>query len=374
MRLSVRALAIVFVGGIVLIGTVVFLVPLSSRKPLSNDVSSTGSSSSAGSAAGSMMVDNTDDRRAYLQSMNSFVAEHPQDVKPGVMAAKRQSQGLPNQPVPAQLKDIHPSKIAIVQFDTRPLNSKLEDYWSVSAAHNKNYCQKHGHIFLYYSLRDKEKCMAADGKTVLADPWCKVKAMVKADEQYPHIQAFVYMDSDAVLDHRFDKQPLQNLLGQMQDKLQWDHRSKPTVFNQDGPCWWCDLVESKGYSTCLNAGTVVWVRHQRSQATLRAWWQAALDPYSGNPIRRAFRTKWPWEQDRQMALFNRTPEHIQVASQPDQMHMDMRAGHNDWCLSHLARSGCFISHYCEGKHSKLKMRERYLPESLPDEGLSSLYL
>lgn len=31
---------------------------------------------------------------------------------------------------------------------------------------------------------------------------------------------------------------------------------------------------------------------------------------------RKFRIKWPWEQDRQMAVYNRTPDSIQIASDP----------------------------------------------------------
>lgn len=60
-----------------------------------------------------------------------------------------------------------------------------------------------------------------------------------------------------------------------------------------------------------------------------------------NAIRlcRKFRIKWPWEQDRQMAIYNRSSDLIQLASQPDQPMMDMRAGIKDWCLSHLPGSG-----------------------------------
>jgi hypothetical protein len=50
----------------------------------------------------------------------------------------------------------------------------------------------------------------------------------------------------------------------MQEKLNWDPNKKPVVFNQDGNCWWCDLVKKVGYPTCLNAGTVGWYRHELS--------------------------------------------------------------------------------------------------------------
>ncbi len=355
-KTSIRVVALSFVVGIMLIGTVVFLIP-SNTQHVSRD-SSPGSSSQKSSedSKTAIFVDSTDDRRAYLQSMNTFVAEHPQDVKAG---SGNMVENIDISQVPSQ-------EVAIVQFDSRPLSQTAKSgYWSVSAAHNYKYCQTHGHAYLYYDLKEnaegKKKCMAVDGTTVLADPWCKVKAMLSANEdaKYNKIKLFVYMDSDAVLDRAYADKPLQTLLGSMQHKLAWNVLEKPTIFNQDGPCWWCDLVEGLGYKTCLNAGTVVWYRHERSKATLAAWWQAAMDEYAGNPMKRKFRTKWPWEQDRQMALFNRTPEHIQIASQPLQSHMDMQAGHKDWCLSHLARSGCYISHFCEGAHSKRKMKERY---------------
>lgn len=38
-----------------------------------------------------------------------------------------------------------------------------------------------------------------------------------------------------------------------------------------------------------------------------------------------------------MAVYNRTPEYIQIASQPERMHMMTKPG--DWCLSHLPISG-----------------------------------
>lgn len=74
---------------------------------------------------------------------------------------------------------------------------------------------------------------------------------------------------------------------------------------------------------------------------------------------RPFRKKWPWEQDRQMAVYNRTPEHIQIASHPSSFSMAHRAGVHDWCLSHLPGSGCFISHHCENKKSKNNLIKLY---------------
>jgi hypothetical protein len=80
--------------------------------------------------------------------------------------------------------------------------------------------------------------------------------------------------------------------------------------------------------------------------------------------RRKFRTDWPWEQDRQMAIFQRMGESIQIASQPDRPFMQVevpgsRRIRGGWCLSHIPRSGCFISHYCEDQKSKRRLMKRY---------------
>lgn len=77
-------------------------------------------------------------------------------------------------------------------------------------------------------------------------------------------------------------------------------------------------------------------------------------------IHRRFRLKWPWEQDRQMAVYNRSSQHIQVASQPERIFMQAKAGIvNGWCLSHLPDAECYISHYCANAKQKQEMRRIY---------------
>ena len=47
-----------------------------------------------------------------------------------------------------------------------------------------------------------------------------------------------------------------------------------------------------------------------------------MDPQlQGNPIKRRFRLKWPWEQDRQMSVYNVSKDYIQVASQHIHIHI-----------------------------------------------------
>lgn len=192
---------------------------------------------------------------------------------------------------PVDLTALRSDEIAIVQFDSR----RLLDYWLVAAQWNSEYSHRHGHRFIYYSLRG-DSCYydyyaSLDGdvrqrREKLAPPWCKVKAMLSALRDFPSVKFFIYMDSDAVIDKRFANTPLQDMLGVMQQRLAWDPSSRPIVFNQDGPCWWCSLVESVGYQMCLNAGTVAWYRHEVSEQVLQSWWDSCMDPYGSDPIKR----------------------------------------------------------------------------------------
>jgi hypothetical protein len=179
------------------------------------------------------------------------------------------------------LETLKNNEIAILQYDSRP----LKDYWLSAAQWNNYYCDLHGHVYLYYSGK---RCFYGDQSSPvrLASPWCKVKAMLQANEDYPSIKLFIYMDSDAVIDKRFEYTSINEMLRTMQKQLNWDPLQKPTVFNQDGPCWWCTLIKSRGYTMCLNAGTIMWYRHHRSEKVLQDWWHSSQDSYADNPIKR----------------------------------------------------------------------------------------
>ena len=176
------------------------------------------------------------------------------------------------------LSRIPPEEIAVLQFDSRP----LKGYWKAAANWNSYYCQKHHHKYIYYTNQDK----CHHGNEPLADAWCKVLAMRTANEDFPDVKIFIYLDSDAVIDKSFENLSLNNIIGKMQKMLSWNPEKKPIIFNQDGPCWWCTFIIKIGYKMCLNAGTVVWYRHSVSSQILQQWWDAAMDPYETNPIRR----------------------------------------------------------------------------------------
>jgi hypothetical protein len=254
------------------------------------------------------------------------------------------------------LDKLNPSEVALVQFDSRDMDS----YWLASANWNKFYCDRHGHKFFYYQA-PKGQCLH-NGDVQLADPWCKVRTMQQVMEDHHDVKLFIYMDSDAVVDVANLEVSALDFAKTMATRLEWNVEEKPIVFNQDGPCWWCNLVAKKGYKMCLNAGTVMWYRHQTSSQVLDAWWASAMDSYEGNKLQRKFRTSWPWEQDRQMAIYERTPEKIQVSSHPHLPYMPRVTGSRkieDWCFSHLPGSGCFISHFCANHGSKQILSKKY---------------
>lgn len=191
------------------------------------------------------------------------------------------------------------SEFAIVQYDSR----KLDNYWEVSALWNKKYADIHGHRFIYYSASTENVVTNTNGKPTpcyhlndlngqsenavgLATPWCKVRSMIAATEEFLDVKVFIYLDSDAVISADQNSTSLQQYMTFMQHQLNWNVLEKPIIFNQDGPCWWCDLIQKVGYSTCLNSGTVAWVRNPRADIMLKAWWDSALDDYSENPLKR----------------------------------------------------------------------------------------
>jgi hypothetical protein len=124
------------------------------------------------------------------------------------------------------IQSLYPEEIAIVQYDSRP----LADYWASSARWNNFYAYRHGHKFLYYTLTGDCRYES----TLLASPWCKVKAMIQANEEHPNIKLFIYMDSDAVIDRHFFNVSINTYVGGMQRILKWDPMAKPMIFNQDG--------------------------------------------------------------------------------------------------------------------------------------------
>ena len=58
------------------------------------------------------------------------------------------------------------------------------------------------------------------GTTVLADAWCKVRAMNQANNDFPDVKLFIYMDSDAVVDKAYVNVSVVSKVAEIQQLLQ----------------------------------------------------------------------------------------------------------------------------------------------------------
>jgi hypothetical protein len=163
---------------------------------------------------------------------------------------------------------------------------------------------------------------------------------------------------------------LETLFATMTSKLNWTVLEKPVVFSQQTPGWWCNVkLKNTSYTkACLNTGTVAWCRSDLAKHVLQTWWNSATDSYerSSNPLEIEFRTEWPWEQERAMALYHNFQDHnntqgggnvsdfIQIASQPGEFMMShsFAANNSEWCLMRQGADKCFITHYTGNGHEK----------------------
>ena len=168
--------------------------------------------------------------------------------------------------------DLRPHDIAIIQFETRSLtlkyNSKIasydNNYWNVSARWNKNYAMKHGHQYAFIAMDPTKPCVSKKYK--LSAVWCKVKAMVRANDLLVKAKAYVYIDSDAVMTTNYS---LSDIIGFMRRELHWDMVAQPIAFNQDGPGWSCKHTLKYSYPYCLNSGTLFWIKTEETVRILQ---------------------------------------------------------------------------------------------------------
>ena len=65
------------------------------------------------------------------------------------------------------------------------------------------------------------------GTTVLADAWCKVRAMNQANSDYPDVKLFIYMDSDAVVDKAYVNVSVVSKVAEIQRLLQVSYAFSP---------------------------------------------------------------------------------------------------------------------------------------------------
>lgn len=261
--------------------------------------------------------------------------------------------------------DIKAEEIAIIQYDNRPLDS----FWNHSAVWNKAYCEIYGHSYMYFT--SNEKCSYAS--IPLAEPWCKVKAMLYAHDNYPSIKVFLYLDSDAVMTVNYS---LSSIVPFMIDYHHWDMRAMPIAFNQDGPGWSCKNALKNGASKCFNSGSVLWFRNDKARDILSSWWNSAGEPYDLSLFPSKWRDKWPWEQAQMYTIHHRNNQSIMVLSFPSLQYLPWTSKKNPksqyptdsiepWCFSHWPGANCFITHHCASYNQKLKIMYLYpLPNNV----------
>lgn len=181
---------------------------------------------------------------------------------------------------------IQPHELLIVQFDSRPLN----DYWQTSQRWNSQYCRKYGHHYQFFSSR--LPCRACSSENI-AEPWCKVKAMLLADLSAAHsIKAILYIDSDAMITVNHS---MSTVISYIQHDLKWNSFEKPVAFNQDGPGFACKRAIGLGYRKCFNSGSVLWFRNPVATDLLRKWWMAGSVAFSQMTSMSKFPMNWKYK-------------------------------------------------------------------------------
>lgn len=90
-----------------------------------------------------------------------------------------------------------------VQSDSRAPSEvapakRNESWWWASAALTARQAARHGDRYVHYRV-PPTGCVAADGLTELTAPWCKVRAMLQAMDDFPDAAVFLYLDSDAAV-------------------------------------------------------------------------------------------------------------------------------------------------------------------------------
>ena len=293
----------------------------------------------------------------------------------------------------ASAEDLNtPENWLIIQIDDRPIwTPEHRGPNTTVSTHTKlaigpiwvyQYTQRHGHKYILYNWPTDahqsatSKCRSAKNQT-LHGAWCKVPALLQAQKDFPNAQYFVYMDTDAVIDISFfHDQSLNNLLHNMTTSWNisnWDIDEKPFVFSQEGVSDWCRAAASKGnYPHCLNTGTMLWKRSDKSTAVLERWWESADDPYDvDNPMNIKFRTDHPWEQYKAEGLLQHptTRDYIQVVPEPENVIQFRAPCLMDCLVPPAPELDCFVKHYCyiSTKRSLGWVYGKYLDEYMKEE-------
>lgn len=188
-------------------------------------------------------------------------------------------------------------------------------------------------------------------------------SMLYTDQEYSHIQAVLYLDTDAIITVNYS---MTHVISFIIKDLNWNISHIPFSFNQDGPGWSCRMTMSTAYNYCLNSGTVLWFKSDISTRILQDWWNSAGDPYDISKFQMKWRQHWPWEQAQMYVIYERYCGHIIRLSFPSLPYLPWTSNKNPksqyptdfvepWCLSHWPGANCFITHHCASSRQKAKL-------------------
>eukprot|EP00929_Paragymnodinium_shiwhaense_P032580 TRINITY_DN18029_c2_g1_i1.p1 TRINITY_DN18029_c2_g1~~TRINITY_DN18029_c2_g1_i1.p1 ORF type:complete len:417 (+),score=30.47 TRINITY_DN18029_c2_g1_i1:105-1355(+) len=247
-------------------------------------------------------------------------------------------------------------------------------YGLLGAALNKRWLSQFPDHRLFFAVGDGLPVLAPDARTPLKGSWAKVKASREAMRQFPTARYFVYADTDAVISARYWNNSIPDLFELVRQNYGSDGKIAPFVVTQEPLGWWCKHVRQyqPTYTACLNDGAFMWENTPANADLLDHWWEASLDNYSIAHQGRywwPFRTEWPFEQDRLMALVNdvthplslHVKDRFRVIPDPENLSMDItwdqmlkqgrsyasinRRGRN-FCFAAATQAGCFLNHNC----------------------------
>jgi hypothetical protein len=205
------------------------------------------------------------------------------------------------------LPDATKPKLLILGTDNRKMNG--EDYWSMASLWNHMYAKRHGYLFrmivpelpprpwtLDWKYEKLEHCklgassnpVPGPGNCTLNNGWTKAKMMLRTMEEYPSIEYFLFLDSDAVISPWYFDEPLTGYIDHLADIHKFDMKNTPVLLNQDAYAAWCEESVSEGHK-CINAGTMLFRQDHRAHEFLKAWFKTGVRDYDDQRRRLPFK-------------------------------------------------------------------------------------
>jgi hypothetical protein len=206
------------------------------------------------------------------------------------------------------LPDATKPKLLILGTDNRKMNGK--DYWSFASLWNHLYAKRHGYLFRmivpelpprpwtldwkYEKLADCKIPASANpvpgpGNCTLNNGWTKAKMMLRTMEEYPSVEYFMFLDSDAVISPWYFDEPLTDYIDHLADIHKFDMKDTPVLLNQDAYAAWCETSVAGEGHRCINAGTMLFRQDQRSREFLADWFETGVRDYDD------LRRRRPWK-------------------------------------------------------------------------------